>query len=227
MSETMNDKQLTTIFGTVGLREQFDDVQAEFAPFRDFKIKWTRSYRWISFEVSDYLREAPESVIKSLAECVFKKIKGEEGTNYTDDVVKWITSDDFVKEHQSMFARRVVGRNDEEDISDLMDSYTRLVKQGLVRYDPYIMLEWNRNGRTKTAGSSSVLMRYGQLNSALKDNGAPDELLDYCVFSQIVHIQMGFNNTGTPRREEYNDLLNRFPQRSRMEQMLLEMGLRL
>lgn len=59
-----------------GRRNGFEDIQAEFAAFRDFKLKWTRSYRWISFEVSDYLRNAPEDVMDSLAETMFAKMRG-------------------------------------------------------------------------------------------------------------------------------------------------------
>ena len=28
-----------------GIRNGFDEIQAEFSAFRDFKLKWTRSYK--------------------------------------------------------------------------------------------------------------------------------------------------------------------------------------
>ncbi len=59
----MNNQMLTAIFSVAGTRNGYDEVQAEFSPFRDFKVKWTRSYKWIAFEVSDYLSDAPENVI--------------------------------------------------------------------------------------------------------------------------------------------------------------------
>ena len=84
----MNDRTLRAIFRVAGVRNGYDEVDAEFSPFRDFKIKWMRSYRWISFEVSDYLKEAPEEVIQSLTETVFAKVRGENDTLYTEDVCR-------------------------------------------------------------------------------------------------------------------------------------------
>ena len=46
-----------------GIRNGFEDIQADFSAFRDFKLKWTRSDKWINFEVSDYLRNALEEMI--------------------------------------------------------------------------------------------------------------------------------------------------------------------
>lgn len=68
---------LTRAMATAGARNGFEDVMEEFSTFRDFKLKWTRSYRWISFEVSDYPRNAPQSVIKSLAETIYARIGGQ------------------------------------------------------------------------------------------------------------------------------------------------------
>ena len=69
-----SNEMLTRAMATAGARNGFEDVTAEFSAFRDFKLKWTRSYKWISFEVSDYLRNAPENVIRSLAETVYARM---------------------------------------------------------------------------------------------------------------------------------------------------------
>ena len=92
-----------------GVRNGFDEIQAEFSAFRDFKLKWTRSYRWISFEVSDYLRNAPENVIQSLAETVFARIRGEDRTAYSEEVCDYLNSREFLEENQGMYLKRFRG----------------------------------------------------------------------------------------------------------------------
>ena len=39
------------------------ETSAEYAAFRDLKVRWQRSYKWADFQVSDYLRDAPEEVL--------------------------------------------------------------------------------------------------------------------------------------------------------------------
>lgn len=58
-----------------GHRNGYEDTRAEFAEFRDFKIRWTRSYKWIALEVADYLRNAPKDILESIAESVFASIE--------------------------------------------------------------------------------------------------------------------------------------------------------
>ncbi len=61
---------LTNAMTEAGARNGFTDVTADFFAFRDFKLKWTKTSNWIAFEVSDYLRNTPQSVIESLAETI-------------------------------------------------------------------------------------------------------------------------------------------------------------
>ena len=55
---TITDEILNEIFKKVGNDFGYD-VSAEFAAYRDFKIRWQRSYKWAEFQVSDYLKDAP------------------------------------------------------------------------------------------------------------------------------------------------------------------------
>lgn len=115
--ENCNSEMLNRALQNAGRRNGFEDIQAEFVAFRDFKLKWTRSYRWISFEVSDYLRNAPEDVMESLAETMFAKMRGEGKTEYSQEVCDYLNSDGFLKENQGIYlkrfrvsANRLVGR---------------------------------------------------------------------------------------------------------------------
>ena len=45
-------------FQSLGLANGYDDVEAEFAPFKEFKSTWKRSGHSVRFQISDYLRGA-------------------------------------------------------------------------------------------------------------------------------------------------------------------------
>lgn len=50
---TTTDEILNETFKKVG-NDFGCDTPAEFAAYRDFKIRWQRSYKWAEFQVSDY-----------------------------------------------------------------------------------------------------------------------------------------------------------------------------
>ncbi len=53
----LNNRELARIFAAIGAKHGYDSIKAEFAAFNDFKVKWTRSFKWAEFEVSDYLMD--------------------------------------------------------------------------------------------------------------------------------------------------------------------------
>jgi hypothetical protein len=110
--ENCDSEMLNRALQNAGRRNGFEDIQAEFSAFRDFKLKWTRSYKWISFEVSDYLRSAPENVIESLAETVFARIRGEDWVTYSEEVCDYLNSKEFLEENQRMYLKRYMGISD-------------------------------------------------------------------------------------------------------------------
>ena len=218
----MNNQMLAAIFSVVGVRNGYDEVLAEFSPFRDFKIKWTRSYKWIAFEVSDYLCDAPEDVIESLAVSIFSRIRGDGGDDpmtYGDEVCEWITSDEFVRTKQPVFVRRFRGisLSTVGDHRDLAESYRRLVDRGLVQMDRDLYLGWAPEGSSRAVGRASVLMKVVVMSQILDSDSVPDDVFDYCLYTQVAHVGMGFNRKGERRGVEYDALLSRFPNRAEMD----------
>ncbi len=69
----------------------YNNIAAEFAAYKDFKVRWTRSYRWANFQVSDYLSDAPRAVIDGLADTLFSKIAGGDEKPYSNAMRDWVT----------------------------------------------------------------------------------------------------------------------------------------
>ncbi len=226
--ENCNSEMLIRAMRNAGIRNGFEDIQAEFAAFRDFKLKWTRSYKWISFEVSDYLRNAPEGVMESLAETIFAKMRGESRTEYSQEVCDYLNSDVFLDENQGMYLKRFRGISNStrgENV-DLKDSYRRLVESGLVEDDPRIVIRWSdtkdRNGKI---GRASVLMRTVVMNPALDSEDVPEDVIDYTLYSQICHVNLGFGPSRDSDGERYENMLSVHPGRTKAETELRRMGL--
>ena len=228
--ENCNSGMLNRAMRNAGIRNGFEDIQAEFAAFRDFKLKWTRPYRWISFEVSDYLRNAPEDVMESLAETMFAKMRGEEKTEYSQEVCDYLNSDGFLKENQGIYLKRYRGVTDSPrgESIDLMDSYRRLVESGLIEDDPRIAIR--RSGteiRGRSVGRSSVLMRTVVMNPALDTDAIPEDVLDYALYTLICRVNLGFGPSRDGDEERYEAMLEANPGRVRAEAELRRMGLSL
>ena len=218
---------LTNAFATIGRKYGYDEVEAEFAPFRDFKVKWTRSYKWISFEVSDYLNEASENILEELAETIFKKIVGDGDMSYTEDVTNYLTSEEFVTRKQNVFVRRVREvKTEDEGRRMLTESYNRLVRMGLVEKDPLLRLEWSAK-RSNHVGSGSMLMKVILMNEALENEDIDEDLLDYCVYSEILKTQGTFGKQQEERKKMYDEMITMFPSKPEMDRMVMEMGLSL
>lgn len=221
-----SNEMLTRAMATAGARNGFEEVKAEFASFRDFKLKWTRSYKWISFEVSDYLRNAPENVIQSLAETIFAKIGGENAKAFSEDVCEYLNSEKFLRDNQGLYLRRFKGLSPttQGENVDLSESYRRLIDNGLVEYDPKLIIRWD-TGRNHRIGSSSVLMKTVTVNSRLDDQSISENALDYALYSQICHVNLGFGPTRDNDAERYRTMISEYPGRTEAEDEIRTLGM--
>ena len=219
---------LNRAMAAAGHRNGYDDVTAEFSAFRDFKMKWTRTYNWISFEVSDYLRNAPENVIQSLAETIFAKIRGEDRTMYSEEVCEYLNSEKFLKDNQNLYLRRLKGisQTPSGQNVDLMESYLRLIDKGYTERNPNLVIRWGApNSRDNRIGHTSVLMKTVVMNPKLDNEDVEENVLDYALYTQICHTNLRFS----PNREEdakrYELMLADYPDGEKTRLKLAEMGI--
>ena len=109
---------------------------------------------------------------------------------------------------------------------DLLNCYRRLAERGLVEYDPDLVIRWSSVGdRSRKVGRSSVLVRTIVMNPALDSEDVPEEVLDYALYSQICHVNLGFGPTREDDAERYETMLTRFTERISAETELRRFGL--
>ena len=166
--------------------------------------------------------------MQSLAETVFARIRGEDRTAYSEEVCDYLNSREFLEENQGMYLKRFRGISETArgESVDLLDCYRRLAERGLVEYNPDLVIRWNNiEDRSRKVGRSSVLMRTIVMNPALDSDDVPEEALDYALYSQICHVNLGFGPTREDDAERYEEMLTKFPERITTETELRRLGL--
>ncbi len=190
---TVTDEMLTAIFSDVGRRYGFSEVKAKFSALSDFKVKWTRSYKWADFVVSDYVDRASTEALTNLADVLFSRISGTKA-EYGEAFIRYVTDDAVVRDNQKDFLKRTKGLNGTSigEFHDLVDCVNRLREQGLIPDDLRCELRWDSRATSKAAGCS-VLQKVAWVNRELDHKGVPEYVLDYCVYHELCYLIVGFN----------------------------------
>ena len=205
-------EELNATFEKVGNDFGFGNVTAEYAPFRDLKVRWQRGYDWAAFQVSDYLEEAPEEVVVGIATTIMKRIRGEDD-GYPEETVEWLTSHEFRALNQQKYIQRsrmIAVPMDGDD--RLQESYERLVEDGLMDEIDDLKLYWSKAEGSNKMGESSCLMRVITMNPRLKGIDVPDKILDYCLLHELANIKVGFMLDRERRTEEISNIMDACPE---------------
>ena len=221
---TTTDEILNETFKKVG-NDFGCDTSAEFAAYRDFKIRWQRSYRWAEFQVSDYLRGAPVEVLESLARTIFTKIQGDE-CSYSDKVIEWLTAPEFVDTIQPMFIERDSRISfDDGEHKDLEESLNRLKENGFIGENEKMKIFWSKEP-TETKGAwSSMLMRVVTVNKALDSGDVPDEVLDAVILKEVAAIECDFSLSPMDKKKTIDDRMKLYPGFDGISEWLYKHGL--
>lgn len=218
----MEKEELRKRFEEIGRMYGFERVEAEFVPFKEFKVRWQRSYKWAEFKVSDYLEDAPVPVIDGLCRSIFSRISGDGGEKYTDEMREWMTDRRFSESKQPVYLRRSrsITRSPAGECRDLSESYGRLVASGLVEADPAVCLTWTKESNVRKVGQCSVLMKVVAISKVLDTDMIPEFVLDYCLYHEMCHLAIGFDPGSEKHGAEFAELESRYPRRDEAEEWL-------
>jgi Predicted metal-dependent hydrolase len=208
-------EMLKEIFSKIGNDFGFEKIEAEYVSFKEFKVRWTRSYKWADFKIADYLSDAPQEVLEGLCRSLFSKIMGEE-EGYSQEMCDWITAPEFAKKNQPIYLKRSrnLTRSPKGEFKSIEASYERLIVAGLVERDESICLTWTKESNVRKIGHCSVLMKVVSLSSVLDTDMIPEFVLDFCLYHELCHLMMGFDPSAKRHGEEFAALENKFSQKT-------------
>ncbi|MCL2608131.1 MAG: hypothetical protein FWD92_06235 [Methanomassiliicoccaceae archaeon] len=221
-----NDQRLTNAFSTAGKECGYDSVTAEFTETKEFKVKWRRSCGWAEFKVSDYLKDAPESVLLGLAKLIFSRISGMK-IKYPKEMQDWITSETFVKKAQPLYMARSrnMTRTTAGEHKDLNESYQRLIDSGLVERDESLKITWTKRPNTRRIGFCSVLCKVICITSAIDNPDVPDFVVDYILYHELCHLKKRFDPFGESHDIAFRLLEDKFEKKADAEKILAKLRL--
>ena len=200
------------IFATVGREYGYEDVEVDFVPYRDMKVRWQRTTEWISFSVSDYLMNAPTLVLEDFARLLFKKIAGEKA-DWSDRFRVYICDGGFVEKNRPLLLKRFKGVKPagEHRCRSLEDSIDRLMAEGLI--SDVDDIEFRYASGMHRASHVSVVMRTVIISDRLDSEDVPEYVLDAQVYKGICQVMAGFGHS----EEVHQECERRIKRYSRME----------
>lgn len=223
----MDNNKLQERFSETGKEYKYDAVNAEFTAFKDFKVRWQRSYKWAEFKVSDYMADAPAEVIDGLAKTLFTRICDRADSGFPKELCDWVTAPEFSEKKQPIYLKRSrnLTKSSEGEFKDLRKSYSRLEESGLVEDDPSIFMSWTKGPGGRKAGQHSVLMKVIAVSSALDGPDVPEFVVDYVVYHELCHLIIGFDPTAEKCDKEFDELESRYPRRKEAGEWLRKTGM--
>jgi len=213
----MSSVTLRESFRTIGKEYGYDEVDAEFAAFRELKIKWQRSRGKAEFKVSDYFKGSDKEIIDGVARTLFSRITGEH-----QEPSEWSIPDDFVKRNQATYLRRSknLTRTPKGDIRDLTDSCRRLQEMGLITMDDELHISWTREPNIRRVGYCSVLMKVIAISSVFDNESIPEFVLDYVVYHEFIHLMTGYKPFGRKHGPEFKAEERKYPEQKEADAWL-------
>ncbi len=177
-----NNLRLTNIFKDAGANFNYKNVTAEFEPFTEVKVRWQRTYDWADFKVSDYLMDAPDSILSALAQSLFEKIRGDEG-DLSEEFKGYVSSLDFTKAHRDVYLARIDAH--------ITDKYDGLMKSIIEREGKNVEGIVVATNEVANRPHCSVLMRTLVVPPVFET--APDYVLDFVFTHYLVIFDGGYN----------------------------------
>ena len=145
--------------------------------------------------VSDYLDDAPDIVVEQFLKGASTYIFGGRHV-FSGEYMDYMRSEDFILRKRPVYFKRSrrLTRSDTGKYRNLYDSVQRLLDKGLLT-DPDIdntIFSWTTGSNRTKLGYCAQMFRIVVISSVFDDPSVPEELLDYVVFHECLHLRQGY-----------------------------------
>jgi hypothetical protein len=217
-----DDQDIQEIFKGTGRRHGYDFVEANFFPFKELKSTWHRN-RWkVAFRISDYMSGCGEDVLTDYSDALFRRMVNGERVAYTDSVMCWLKSDEFIEMNRPLYLERSrnLSLSPEGRYHDLQFAMNGLRDKGLIEDMEDVHLTWTRSANRKRVGYCSVLMKVIAISSALDSLDLPSFVPEYVLYHELVHLEMGRETLSPRHGREFRRKERLFPRWEEAESWL-------
>lgn len=209
-----DDANLEMIVGAVGKSYGYDQIRAQFYPFRELKGTWKRNGSRLFLRISDYLRWADEEVIEDFARSFFYAMESKKRRKVYGEAFKnWIRSKEFVEKNRPIYLQR--SRN--LKLSPLGSTFNldeirhQLEETGFIKNSLDAYLTWTINGNRNRMGCCSVIMKVISVSSVLDSPSIPSIVPAYVLYHEMLHLEMSSEHFFTGHGPEFRRRERMFP----------------
>ena len=221
-----HDPRLKAISEEVVTSKGYVLEDARFIASKEFTFRWKLNGDRVTLLVSDYIDDAPDQVIRQFVSGACTYIFGGRHV-FGDDYLSYMRSDEFIlKKRPTYFSRcRRIARTDVGKYRNLFDSVQRLLDRGLLLNSDIdnTLFSWTKGENLTKLGYCAQMFRLVVISAVFDDPHVPEEILDYVVFHECLHLRQGYRPFNRhPHDAEFRRQESLYPDHQRLEKELKE-----
>ncbi len=181
---------ISKVFDSVASSLGVGHASAEFGHFSDLKHTWRRHGRSVSFKISDYLADAPDDVIESLAWYLMSRAYDVTVPDcQCGEYLEYVRSRKMWENNRSLYLSRARGLCAEplgqrRDLRTVFDYVNSTYFRGTIR-DP--MLAWVDESPAKRLGYYFEPLNLLAVNRVFDSERVPRYVLEFVVYHELLH----------------------------------------
>jgi len=204
----LKGKDITSWFDSSDLAP-FSSYSIYICPMRELKTEHRCEKGHIDIWISDYLRDAPYTVMQDVVRCAVQN-----RSIFTDAVRGYIKRDDFIERNRPLYLDRMerLTKQSAGREKDLQESIERLEELGLISEADYrnSTYTWIKHRTTTFWGRCNMIFRVVSINPILDDQRAPDMMLDRVVYHETLHLRQSTMGIWRGHDKQFVEWENRF-----------------
>ncbi len=206
--------------------EASDEIcEVAFLKLKDMQIRWKRKNGILYIWISDYLEGTPENVMCEFAKSVIRGIKTKV-FEYGPEYMNWVTSTEFILKNRPLYLRRSKNiRREHKGSRDLMDSVQRLLDAGYLSPSDIDLayFSWTTHPNYRKYGYCSPMFRTVAISSALERADVPEDVLDYVVYHECLHLRQGYRPSKRSHDSAFRKEENKYPHKEEYNTFLINL----
>jgi hypothetical protein len=201
----------------------YDDYKVVLKQTAHLHYAYRKTMTGIEIELSDYLENAPISVLNDECTAIVAWSRGKKYVQ-PESLSDYIRSVDFIVGNRPTYLRRcrTVSMTQQGKSKNLIDSVERLMDMELV-FDTDIrnsFFTWATHMAKFKFGQCNQTFRVVSVNPDLDLDSVPDEVVDYVVYHEILHLRQDPTKNRRPHNAQFRSWEHMFPDYDSMEEYL-------
>jgi len=201
----------------------YDEYKVVLKQTAHLHYAYRRTQTGIEVELSDYLADAPISVLNDECSAIVAWSRGKKFVQ-PESLSDYIRSDDFIVGNRPKYLRRcrTVSMTQQGSSKNLIDSVERLMEMNLV-FDTDITnsyFTWATHMAKYKFGQCNQTFRVVSVNPDLDSDNVPDAVVDYVIYHEILHLRQDPTKNHRPHNAQFRSWEHMFPDFERIEEYL-------